>query len=131
MAKYKFTFKIKNDKCRFELYPNNSNTQLLGYSCDYDSYNESLDGLEKFIEYIKNNTIDSFKSKYTELSNNDNNYSYKYIIDSENVFYGSKYEKNINMQKIICNIYNHIINEEYEVIKIKKELDKNGRTSNY
>lgn len=101
---YKYLIKLANAKYHFGLYPNNSNSQPLGISKEYNSVTEAEKGIKKIQNILNNNLseFDIFKKKnkyYFELKD----------INGDVLFYRETlYEKENECKKGIQRVLNNI-----------------------
>lgn len=102
-----YEIKRNENKFYFVLYPNNSNTQELGQSVEYNSEKECKKAIDKFKSIILLNQIRSLDSKYVKISEG----GHMRIVDENNdeMFITRNTSKpKVNGNKTIDSIYRHI-----------------------
>lgn len=77
-----------NNKYRFELWY--CGKQYMGYSKEYDSYEQCLKGLENFKKFLIINNIENECNFLKLIKINIRNYIYQFIDENNNVLYTSR-----------------------------------------
>lgn len=91
MSRYKYRI-VEDGDWKFELLPNNSNTQFVGYSSGYRTKEEMLIGLKRFKEFLRNNQPKILYVQGEPLeSNRARYYAYFEFSDNGEKFYTRRY----------------------------------------
>ena len=95
-------YKIEENthRWKFSLIPSNNNTQPIGFSTEYNSYEDCVAALSEFREWIRMNHIDSVNSPYINVVKNEKIIYFLYIKDSVLVFESRHYD--ISSGKTYC-----------------------------
>ncbi len=70
MSKYKYRICKKSALYWFELLPNNSNTQPVARSSLYNTYGDTIQGIEAFKQYMANNEKKTLTSEIIHIKGN-------------------------------------------------------------
>lgn len=108
--KYKIVFE---EEWYFKLYPNNSDTNCVGISSGYNSYDEAIQGLRRFKDFfadkceVNYDIIDKIASCQTKK------YSGIFVFSNKNEtfrtrFYEQRYEVKSGIKRILNNYDSHI-----------------------
>ena len=95
-------YKIEENKHRWKfcLIPSNNNTQPIGFSTEYDSYEDCVYALSEFREWIRINRINSVNSPYISIVKNETKIYFLYIKEGMIIFESRHYE--ISSGKTYC-----------------------------
>lgn len=103
MRSYKWQINHTNNKYIFCIYPNNSNTQEVGNSIEYDTKKECIDKYLEFKEYVVKKQISNPKSEYLNCPKHNNTYE---CIKENKVIFKGRNIANINQ------LYIHLKNNK-------------------
>lgn len=115
MAKYKYRI-VNNYNWRFELLPNNSDEFYVGYSCDYQTKDEVLNGLNNFKNFLRKKS--DFTCEYEGFDNENLYRAYFVFSDKKEIFYTRKYRNKYEPKKGIERIKNNFDVDIKEKLKI-------------
>lgn len=99
---------------QFEFIPNNSNTQHVGYSKFYDTYDACKQGVLEFRELVLKNQIHNLDTSFTNVVIHNNKGIVEYIYKGEAIFRSREFYQNnpkTSCKKSVASIYKYI--EEY------------------
>ncbi len=109
--KYKYRF-VNENGYRFELLPNNSNNCPVGYSGNYETYDQAIEGLKKFKNYManknQNDIVYDMKTPIQIPSRIRGKYQGGFCFgDSKEMFYTRAYYQRNQIKVCIDRVLNH------------------------
>lgn len=90
----------ENGKWIFQLIPNNSNEQSVGWSKQFDSREECAEGVKQFRELVVEHQIKTVDSPYIALIKDGKCAHFEYRVDGEMLFRSRVYN---STAKSVCN----------------------------
>lgn len=118
MKSYKWKIIYENNKYIFIIYPNNSNTQEIGRSSEYNSEKECLEAFKNFKKFIIENKINSSKSEHIVTKKYENKVLFEYADEDKTIFFGRcLYWQKQSEKDIINSLYEHLLNGKIKFIK--------------
>ena len=76
MSRYKYLIKQKADKFQFGLFPNNSNTQAMIFSKEYDTKTEAMESVKRFKLFVSNAVRSGKLDKIVRVYEQNGQYSF-------------------------------------------------------
>ncbi len=109
MGIYKYKILEDDRKYYFALFPNNSNTQVMGQSILYASECECQCALKEFQTFMILNKIDSLDSEYVSIMKEESGFRYEIRENGKVIFYRQNaIETKGNLQNNLVAIYKNI-----------------------